>query len=283
MKEFAGNEFDELVKQAFQAQSDSQKVLKDLVDDSEFNDASNELNEDTIQLFQLVLQYRLDSQTALARLLQVNKLLFQILGIEPQSSFNTNLERMAYALGSDDLHHVLYSLSQLVNSLSLIANRYRKNLDKEYQQKQHPQLINSKYAKFNGRLQKAITYQKHFISLIEKMSSSLQELDKTIMLGPVLDHIAALRGPISQFFQAEQNGLELSYNLYVKTNFSPHLTETISQVLEQTNLVLKHLPPDPHHYHLFTPAKELDTSERLEQQASMKRLSNYFPSLKPIP
>lgn len=274
MKENKGNELDELVQQASKALYESQTVLNDLIANSEFTDASNELNEDTIQLVQLVLQYRLDSQTALARLFQVNKLLFQILGIEPQSSFNVNLERMAYALGSNDLHHVLYSLSQLVNSLSLIANRYKKTLGKEYQQKQNAQ-SQQKHPKLYGKLQKAITFQKHFTYLIEKMSDSLHELKKGDIIGPILDHIAALRGPISQFFQAEQNGLELSYNLYQQINVSPHLTHTISTVLEQANLVLKELPPSPQHYHLFTPAK-VQTSEKLEQRASMKRLGNYF-------
>lgn len=277
MNEFKGNELDELVKQAAGALSDSQSVLKELVDDSEFIDTSKELNEDNIQLFQLVLQYRLDTQTALARLLQVNKLLFQILGIEAQSSFSVNLDRMAYALGTDDLHHVLYSLSQLVNSLSLIASRYKKTLDKEYQHKHHPHLqqLNPRYLKFNGQIQKAISSQKHFILLIEKMSSNLQELTEGVVLGPIFDHIAALRGPISQFFQAEQNGLDLSYNLYVKIHMSPQLTLTISNVLEQANLILKELPHIPQHNHLFTPDK-VETGKNLEQQASIKRLGNFF-------
>jgi hypothetical protein len=274
MKEFKANELDGLVKHASQALSDSQNILKELLEDSEFADATSE---DTILLFQLVLQYRLDAQSALTRLLQVNKLLFQILGIEPQSSFDKNMERMAYALGNDDLHHVLYSLSQLVNSLSLIANRYKKTRDKEYQQKHNPHSkpVNPRYAKVNSQLQKAITFQKHSFLLIEKLESSLQELTEGIVLGPILDHIAALRGPISQFFLAEQSGLELSYNLYVKINFNHQLTDTVSEVLEQANLILKQLPPDTQHYHLFTPEK-VDTSGKLEQRASMKRLGNYF-------
>ena len=85
--------------------------MKELASDSTLTEVTDESDESGIQLFQLVLEYILDSQSALARLFQMEQLLFQILGIEPLSSFNVNLERAAYALGSDDLNDILSQLT----------------------------------------------------------------------------------------------------------------------------------------------------------------------------
>ena len=106
------NELDKIVSQAQQALSDSQALLKKALDDSNPDNSSEDSTTSSVQILQLILQYRLDTQDALARLLQLDHGLLLILGIEPHQTFQINLERMKFALGNDDLHHILYSLSQ---------------------------------------------------------------------------------------------------------------------------------------------------------------------------
>ena len=117
--------------------------------------------------------------------------------------------------------------------------------------------------------------QKLFISSLTDLNNRLEEGNKTAEIGPVLDHIAALRGPVSQFFQAVQNGLELTHELYEKTYITIELDNTLEALLQQAALVLKQMPPMYQPQHFFTPAK-VNTSDQLEQQASIKRLKPFF-------
>ena len=66
---------------------------------------------------QFILQYRLGNQDALQALLQCQHTLCQIIGVSPENSAEINYERLAYALGRDDLHVALTLLNQLSESL----------------------------------------------------------------------------------------------------------------------------------------------------------------------
>ena len=278
MKESQLNELDQLFTQASQALSDSQARLKELVDDSELTNLSEETETNKAYVIQLILQYRLDTQDALVKLLQIEHNLLQILGIQPQHSSKMNLDRMEFALGNDDLHHILHALGMLVSSLLRIANRYQQNHNLVSKQKltQHSLALNATHEKFSSRLQKAAVPQKLFISLALQISNHLDEWNKLAPIGPVLDHISALQGPVSHFFQAIHNGLALSYYLYEITNKGLPLDKTLDNLLKQAQHVLQSMPPISQPQHFFTPVVKIEKDEQLEQRASMKRLGQFF-------
>ena len=275
MTDLDDNRLETLVKQAESAQDDSITALTELVTDIEsVPDAEKDIDS-TVRMIQLSMEYRLDTQSALARLFQINNSLFQILGIEPQASLRINLERMNFALGSEDLQQMLYSLSLLVNSLSLIASRYKKSFDQTCKQKQEAESqVSVQLVRIYEKLQKAVTDQKRFIASISEIDAYLQTIQE-VEVGPRFDHIAALRGPISQFFQAEQNGLEMSYNLYEKIHESSKLNHPVSTVLEEANLVLHELSQASQPHQLFTPKTE--HQDKPDDKSTTKHLEQFFP------
>jgi hypothetical protein len=246
-------------------------------------DFSEDDSIDRAQILQLILQYRLDSQDALAKLLKFDNGLLQILGIAKHQSPQMNLERMEYALGNDDLHNILYALSQLVSTLIKIAHRYQRQLEKASQQRKKllaqktpPVLI-----KLRNSLQKTLAQQKHFITLIAQINLHIanDEWIKLQSVGPLYDHIGALRGPVSQFFQAIQNGMTMGREIYETISSNIKLNETLDHVLKEANNILQHLPDTPAPQHFFHPAAlhpQEDQSLRLEERASNKRLGNFF-------
>lgn len=270
MTKRALGEIEPLIKNAQEALSRSNHILQELLDESDSDDGSEFQG---IKALQLLLQYRFDTQDALMRLLSFDHGLLQILGIDPLHSSRINLERMEYALGNDDLHHILLALSQLINALLRIANRYQQHLDSARKMPQHS--LNKQLTTTATSLQKAIKEQKFFISLLVELSSHLDAWNKLAAIGPVLDHIAALRGPISQFFQALQNGLELSHRLYEKINKEVKLDTNLANLLQQTEVVLKQLPPITQPHPFFAPMKTV-TEESLERRAAIKRLGHFF-------
>ena len=275
------NELDQIFSRARQELSDSQAILKELLAKPTETDDTESASIHQAHLLQLILQYRLDSQSALAKLLQLDHGLLQILGIEPQHSTRVNLERMEFALGNDDLQSILHSLSQLVHSLSLVAYQYQQKQNKLAARRQAllSDRATATHTKPMERLQKAIVLQKQFILSLTEVSNTLAfneaEGNKTAEIGPVLDHIAALRGPVSQFFQAVQNGLELTHELYEKTYISVELENTLEELLHQASCVLQQTPLLYQPQHFFTPAKE-KTDELLEEKASNRRLKQFF-------
>lgn len=238
---------------------------------------------DRAQIIQLILQYRLDSEDALAKLLKFDNGLLQILGIAKHQSPQMNLERMEYALGNDDLHNILYALSQLVGTLIKIAHRYQRQLEKTTQQRK--KLLAQKtppiLIKLRDSLQKTLAQQKHFITLMAAINLHIasDEWIKLQSVGPVYDHIGALRGPISQFYQAIQNGMTMGREIYEAVNADLKLNETLDHVLKEAHNVLQHLPDTQAPQHFFHPAPlqpQEDQSLRLEERASNKRLGNFF-------
>ena len=287
MIEFQSDEIDKIIQRATQNLTDSQLILQGLINDPSFLSSPNGSPTEQAGLLQLVLQFRLDTQNALAKLLQIEHGLLHILGIAPLESSKTNIERMKFALGNDDLHHILHALSQLIYALLNIANRYQKNLDNISRQKQKQRTLTTpadvslipdwspEYIEHKERLESAILKQTIFVASIEEFEKSMDEWNKLEPSDAILAYIAGLRGPISQYFQILFHDLEITYNLYGKLNHGAQLDYQLDTVLQQARALLKQLQPMYQPAHFFTPAK-LATSEELEARATVKRLGHFF-------
>jgi len=273
------NNIDEIINQASIQLAKSQEILKKLLEDEDGDSSSSgDFTIENAQILQLILQYRLDTQDALIKLLQLDNSLLQILGISRHHAPQINMERMKYALGNDDLRHILHALSQLVNSLLRIAYHYQQSLHKDSKPKIPQKSFKNaeKYAKVERQLQAAITHQIKFSSLIEDIQYNLDEWNKLAAIGPIYDHIAAYQGPISHFFQALQNGFEVTHSIYQKTYTEVQLENNLGNLLHLADNVLKNFPPIYQPQHFFKPLPNPVTPERLEQRATAKRLGNFF-------
>ncbi len=272
------NNVDQIINQASLELSESQAILKKLLEDNDDSSSSGDFGTEQVQILQLILQYRLDTQDALVKLLQLDHGLLQFLGISKHHGAQINMERMKYALGNDDLRHILYSLSQLVNSLLRIAYRYQQSLNKNTKQKTPKNTFKNSeiYTKTVLLLKKAITHQIKFSSLIEDIQYNLDEWNKLAAIGPIYDYIAAIQGPISHFFQAIQNGFELTHSIYQKTNTEIQLESNLNNLLHSIENMLGNFPPTYQPQHFFQPLPNAVPTERLEQRAAAKRLGNFF-------
>lgn len=249
----------------------SQKILDELCDTA--NAAEVSIMEDTVYSIQLVLQYRLSCQDSLAMLFQLDQKMLYFLGIQPQHSANMNFDRLSYAIGDDDLKQMLHALSLLVSALLKITNRY---------QKEHVKfgLKPSKPVKQNSiikGMQKLISRNNHFISLIHELETNVTLLLEHQSIGPIFDHIAALRGPISHFYQAILNGIGVAKELYEKINQNTPVNNKVDLLLKQAEEVLQIMPSlyKPHPQYTFSQAPKMSL-EQLEQRATAKRLRPFF-------
>lgn len=240
-------------------------------DDDSHGDLSEE---ETILKIQLILQYRLSCDNALGFLLRMDNNLLYFLGIQPQQSAKMNLDRLAYAIGHEDLKQILNVLAILTGSLSKIASLYKSrqtsfSLKESSFRKKHYII---------KELSTLLAKQNQFVNILEKLHLKIDQILKFQASGPIFDHIAALRGPISYFYQACINGLEQSKYLYQQANKTPLLNYKLDELLKETKQVLHSMPS------LYNPTpnyskKQLDppmNSEQLEQRASAKRLRPFF-------
>ncbi|MDX1837933.1 hypothetical protein DIZ81_10060 [Legionella taurinensis] len=262
-------ELDTLLASAADTLRASQAIINDLLLDEDAVLLSQEPLEHRGRLLELTLQYRLDLQNALSRLLGLEPILLQLLGVGPHYSQTINLERLAFALGNDDLSQLLYLLGELLHSLLRIASRYQHQA-KSYREAHS--LGKTPYKRFYLSLQKACELQKAMLKSLDSLEQTLKQLVKQAAIGPVLDHLAALRGPISQFHQALLNGLDCSAQFY-KTTY-PHLKleEELGSVLARAEPLFK---PASYPAARFKP-ENTPSPERLEQRAAAKRLGNFF-------
>ncbi|KTD44843.1 hypothetical protein [Legionella quateirensis] len=227
---------------------------------------------DVVRTMQLVLQYRLDTQKALYQLSGLQQYLLQLLGIEPQHSDLLNRERLAFALGSDDLQHVLSMLNHLVDSLLRIIahNHLNQILDKK------KSLERSKNLKLIDVMIKVIDKQKTFVSKMEELKLALEDIEGAPQPGIIYDHIAALQGPVSRFYQALQHGLALNHSLTQQPQNKANLQYQLKDTLQSVDQNLKIFNYNPSQQRLFKPAAENNKIENLEVRASAKRLGHFF-------
>ncbi|HFL3389827.1 TPA: hypothetical protein ACG3OE_003092, partial [Legionella pneumophila] len=89
-----------LIKQAETELIQSNQLLESLQQEKGLQEESDLDELDSLKSLILVLQYRLDTQNALSQLGHLQQYLLQLLGIEAKHSFEFNLERLAFALGT---------------------------------------------------------------------------------------------------------------------------------------------------------------------------------------
>lgn len=261
-----------LMQQAQEALSESNQLLETFA--TEWQQSSDHPLDDieNIRTIQLILQYRLDTQNALSKLSSLQQYLLQLLGIEPLHSLEVNIERMGYALGSDDLHQILAMLNQLVDALLRILAHHMQHqiLDRK---KAMERLKNLKHIDI---MVKVMEKQKTFVAKMEQLKLALEDVGGAPHPGIIYDHISALEGPISRFYQALQNGLILSGGLYQQMHLQPHLEYQLADTLQKTDQMLQNLDLHHENQRLFTPSLENTDPQRLEERASAKRLGNFF-------
>lgn len=225
-----------------------------------------------IRTMQLVLQYRLDTQGALYQLAKLQQYLLQLLGIEAKHSAEFNIERLAYALGSEDLHQILNLLNNLVDALLRIITHYQHQqaLDRKKTQER------LKKTKFVEAMVQVIEKQKSFTTSINQLKLALEDIGGAPQAGVLYNHIAALEGPISRFELALQHGLILSGGFYQQLQKKSNLEFMLADTIQKANQALHSMNYHPEQQRLFTPVKEPEQSDRLEERAATRRLSNFF-------
>lgn len=231
-------------------------------------------SEDKILIIQLILQYRLNFEDALSLLFRMDNNLLYFLEIQPHHSAKMNMDRLAYAVGNEDLKQILNVLAKLTASLSKIIKRY-KNTHASFTLKNKVPPAQHRILKLVSKLK---TKQNQFLEVLNKVQLEINQLLQRQSLGPVFDHIAALRGAISHFHQAIIHGLGQSEQLYHQVNKTPLLDYQLNSLLKKTEQVLS-LMPSIYNPHPDSQLKQFDqqmTSEQLERRASAKRLRPFF-------
>lgn len=219
-----------------------------------------------LRSFQLLLQYRLDSQSILKQLAGIQHSLLQLLGIEHQHSIEMVLERITFALGGDDLQHALSLLNQLLDVLiHLLTTILQKQLTVNKEQA-------IKQAASRHRIDKiaqVVAIQKKELTKITTLHLALENIGGSPHPGVIYDHIAAIVGPISRFFQALQHGLIVTADLYQqmqnKINW-PHYQHALTALPNSPTL-------NPC---LMKRSDDKTLEERLEQRALTRRLGHFF-------
>ncbi|MFO8930419.1 hypothetical protein SC803_10865 [Legionella pneumophila serogroup 1] len=268
------NKIDLLINEAKLHLNETQSLLSKLLQVITDTEDDGSSDEDKILKIQLTLQYRLSCEDALSFLLSLDHNLLYYLGIQPKQSAKMNMDRLAYAVGNEDLKQILNILAILTGSLSKIVARYKNThtsfaLRDRGSQKHH--VITKEFTRLLDK-------QNQFLDVLHKLDQEMEQIIKLQAGEPIFDYIAALRGPISHFHQAIMNGLEQGKQLYLQVNKTPLIDYQLNTLLRETEQIL-HLMPSTYNPHPNYPIKQFDhpvTSEQLEQRAAAKRLRPFF-------
>ena len=271
----------QLIQEAEACLTRIQDSLKSAVDlsDEETGEGGSQVNH--LRTLQLVLQFRLDTQDALQQLFRYSQSVWQILGVSSQYSTTTNLERLSFALGGEDLHHALSMLNQLIDALLRVLQRLNLNQTTQQRTSTNRKSVLLKPPPTASRLQQKMVYcldnQKSFNLILNQLTNSLEAIQaQEDMGGEVLACICKLEGPISHFHQALQNGLVVSGGLYQQLEASCHLNHSLDELLNIAHEVLEQSPQLLEKPRLFQPTKVISTSQELEARAAEKRLGHFF-------
>ncbi len=273
----------QLIQEAEACLTRMQDSLQSAVDlsDEETGEGGSEVN--NLRTLQLVLQFRLDTQDALQQLFRYSQSVWQILGVSSQYSTTTNLERLSFALGGEDLHHALSMLNQLIDALLRILQRYHLN-----QAPQHTTTNRKSVALkpppttslVHQKLVYCVDNQKSMNFVLSQLIGSLESSQAQANLsGEELDCICKLEGPISHFRIVLQNMLVVSARLYQQFEARCHLNHTLGELLNTAKNVLEQSPQLLEKPRLFQPSKVISTSQELEARAAEKRLGHFFRPL----
>ena len=280
---------DDLIKRQEKLIEEAEACLAHVEDDLTIVDEKSqqlvqeEDEESTLRTLQLVLQYRLDTQDSLQRILSCNQSLWQILGVSSQNPSSVNIERLSYALGGDDLHQALSMLSRLVDSLLRILQRYYASKlslsGSPVQGKSKPSLkppvvIGPLLYK---KMVRIVDTQKSFNFILEELNKILiikmiEPNRKTV----ILKHYTQLQVVMTRFYEALLRGLVLSKGLYDRLEKASMLTKKLDELVFQAKQVLSQSPQLLEKPRLFQPTKAISSSQELEARATEKRLGYFF-------
>lgn len=221
--------------------------------------------EEGYHVMQLVLQYRLDKEDVIKKILHVNQQHCAALGIDIHQSTKKNLDTAAHLLGSDNLLHELGYLSKLchkLNKLLASLDKTKRAMREEKAQwerlierlhdKQHSLDLTdisakksksreSRYQHLIRILYDAIYFQESFKENVEQLAESFHAYEGLPKFGLIHDYLAGIKGPISQFHLLEQSGIGLSDNLMhvaaKKFNLKPEKLNE-KQLLHKLNEVI---------------------------------------------
>lgn len=252
--------------------NESQAILNSISQKTQDDD--DDSSENQILSIQLLLQYRLSCEDALALILKIDQNLLAFLGIQPHHSSQMNKDRITYALGSEDLKQILTILALLADALAKILVRYKK----DQASFKHPSKTSKHQNFYTKTLTKLNAKHHQLLNSLDKLHLETQELVKLQASGPLYDHINALRGPVSHFHQALMHGLGQAEQLYQTINRTPTLNHQLSALLTKAKETLELMP---HFYNQNPnyPIKQFDTTkttEQLELRAAAKRLRPFF-------
>ncbi|WP_232890216.1 hypothetical protein [Legionella resiliens] len=265
---------DLLINKAKLYLNETQSILSKLLQETADGDDEDSSDEDKILKIQLTLQYRLSCEDALSFIFQLDHNVLYYLGIQPRQSAKMNMDRLAYAVGNEDLKQILNVLAILTGSLSKIVASYKSSHNSfSFKDKR-----SQKHHLITKELSMLLAKQNQFLEVLHQLDPEMELLMKQQAGEPIFDYIAALRGPISHFHQAIIHGLEQAKQLYLQVNKTPLIDYQLNAVLKETQEVL-HLMPSTFSPHPHYPIKQFDhptTSEQLEQRAAAKRLRPFF-------
>ncbi|OGV28386.1 MAG: hypothetical protein A3F18_08545 [Legionellales bacterium RIFCSPHIGHO2_12_FULL_37_14] len=217
----------------------------------------------------LILQYRLSTASALKTMFQLERTACEILGISPQHSIDTNLERLMYMVGDEELHHMLAMITQLLDALERIVQKLQKDASEKAaaQHKKQAESAAKKLAhnssyRTENNLRIAIEKQEMAQANLALLLADVERVAGQVQPGPIFDHIGAITGPISRFYQVIQHGFGLSYTLYIQAKQHEKINLYVNSLLNQTQHILN--PPTP------------IIKQNLEERASEKRLGHFF-------
>ena len=237
---------------------------------------------DSLRTLQLVLQYRLDNQSALQRLFLIHQNLWQVLGVSPQQSNAINMERLDFALGTDDLHHALSILSQLIDALLRVIHRYSDKKKEMGTALNRKQLVmrkpkNTQSIQFK-KMVKVVEAQKSFNFILDQLGNTLENvvIEGDSIYGPIYDHIGQLNGPIYLFYTALRLGLAVSTGLYKQLQVNCNLNKKLNELLLEANNALAQSHQLVDRPQLFRPSKQISSSQELDARAAEKRLGCFF-------
>lgn len=230
----------------------------------------------TLRTLQLVLQYRLDTQDALQQIFGFSHSLWQILGVSKQHSNSVNFERLSFALGSEDLHHVLAMLNRLIDSLLRILKRYYSKPSLAFGK---PVLkpVPATQSVLHKKMSHVVDTQKTVNALIDKICLSVTLKPKEPVSSAVFDAYDQLQAPIPRLIEAMGKGMALSGGVYAQCALNCELAPKLENLIQKADYVITHAPQlmskPPL---LFKPTKELSNTEELEARAAEKRLGRFF-------
>ena len=124
-------------------------------------------------------------------------------------------------------------------------------------------------------MEKSIQKLKSVTTSLDETSRQLDLFLRLETIGPVLDHVASLEGPVSKFHQLVLNGLKDSFLFYEKLNHDYSLDNQLDDLMHNAKYVLSNMAINSQPYRLFTHVNDDFNDDLLDVRAEKRRLG-YF-------